>query len=332
MPITIEDISQQLGLSVSTVSKALNDYSDISEATKERVREEALTLGYTPSAAARNLRRQRTEKIGFSYGYPTAFIGEFASRLINGAVVAAEEGGYNLTLYPFQANRVEQLMQISRSREVDGWLLMGGEGWRRAAEWLRKERMPFVALNRRIDDPAVSYVMPDDIAAGVLITQHLLELGHQRIAFVARTVVENSEDRISGYRQALQQAGIAFDAQLVALTELMPGTAYQAVNRLLSLSHPPTAVIGLNDPVAMECMQAVQDRGLGVPDDVAIAGSDDIRETLSVTPPLTSLHPPLADVGRLATEALLAQIAEPGGAAVKIKLPVRLVVRQSTAG
>ncbi len=131
MPITIEDISRQLSLSVSTVSKALNDYSDVSDATKQRVRDAALTMGYTPSAAARNLRRQRTEKIGFSYGYPTKDVGEYASRLINGAVGAAEKEGYNLTLYPFRQDRLDQLVHIARAREVDGLLLMGGPGWRK---------------------------------------------------------------------------------------------------------------------------------------------------------------------------------------------------------
>ncbi len=332
MPIKIEDIARQLGLSVSTVSKALNDYSDVSEATKQRVREAALALGYTPSAAARSLRRQRTEKIGFSYGYPTTYIGEYASRLINGAVTAAEKEGYNLTLYPFTEDRFDQLMYIVRAREVDGLLLMRGVSWRRTVDWLKRERMPFVVLGRRVDDPAISFVTPDDFDSGALMTRHLLELGHQRIAFITRSALEFSEDRIAGYAQALERSNIPFDETLVVRTEMVPGTAYQAVNRLLSLPNPPTAVIGLNDPVAIECLQAVLDRGLRVPEDVAIAGSDDIRDSLAVTPALTTLHPPLAEIGHLAMDALLAQVADPGRPATQIKLPVELVVRQSTTG
>ncbi len=112
---------------------------------------------------------------------------------------------------------------------------------------------------------------------------------------------------------------------------LAPGTAYQAVNRLLSLPSPPTAVIGLNDPVAIECQHAVLDRGLRVPEDVAIAGSDNIRDSLAVNPPLTTLHPPLGEIGRLATEALLMQVAEPVRPATKIRLPAKLIIRRSTA-
>jgi len=251
MPITIEDISRQLGLSVSTVSKALNDYVDVSDSTKQRVRERALEMGYTPSAAARSLRRQRTEKIGFSYGYPTSYIGEYASRMINGAVAAAEKEGYNITIYPFIEDRLDQLIHIVRAREVDGLLLMGGPGWRTTIDRLRQERMPMVVLVRRIDDPSISYVTSDDVDAGALITRHLLELGHQRIAFVTRAVVENSVDRLTGYTQALEEANIEYDERLVARTELASGTAYQAVNRLLSMESPPTAVVSLNDPVAI---------------------------------------------------------------------------------
>jgi DNA-binding LacI/PurR family transcriptional regulator len=332
MPITIEDIAQYLGVSVSTISKALNNYDDVSQKTKHRVLLAAQELGYHPSAAARNLRRQRTEKIGFSYGYPVTYIGEYASRLINGAVAAAEKEGYNITLYPLTESRFDQLVQISRAREVDGLLLMGGKDWHSTVDWLKQERMPFVVLVRRVDDPAVSFVAPDDVDAGMAITCHMLELGHTRIAFVTRLGLDNSEDRVDGYAQALTQAGISYDEQLVVPTEIGPGTANQAVNRLLSLPNPPTAVIGLNDPVAIECQQAVLDRGLRVPDDVAIAGSDNIRDSLAVNPAITTLHPPLAEIGRLATEALLAQIADPGRTATQIKLPVKLVVRQSTQG
>jgi len=332
MPITIEDISRQLDLSVSTVSKALNDYSDVSDSTKQRVRDTALELGYTPSAAARSLRRQCTEKIGFSYGYSTNYIGEYASRLINGAVAATEKEGYNLTLYPYTEDRIDQLVRVARAREVDGLLLMGGVNWRIAIDRLKQERMPMVVLVRRIDDPSISYVTSDDVNSGVLITRHLLELGHERIAFVTRAVVENSKDRVAGYAQALDEASIDFDKELVARTELAPGTAYQAVIRLLSMANPPTAIISLSDPVAIECQQAVLDRGLRVPDDVAITGSDNIRDSLGATPPITTLHPPLAEIGRLATEALLAQVADPGRPATQIKLPVKLIARQSTIG
>jgi LacI family transcriptional regulator len=332
MPVTIDEISRHLGVSVSTVSKALNDYNDVSPTTKRRVLEAASDLGYHPSAAARNLRRQRTDKLGFSYGFPTAYIGEFASRLINGAVAAAEQKGYNITLYPFSGNRLEQLARISRAREVDGWLLMGGEHWEQTVSLFKQEGMPLVLLNRHVDDPDVSFVTSDVVQASTLITEHLLGLGHRRIALVTRAALETDVDRVAGYRHALAQAGVAYDDRLTEATAIAPGTAYRAMNRLLDLPEPPTAVIGTNDPVAIECLHAIKDRGLRVPQDVAVTGADNLRESLASDPPLTTLHPNLSEIGRLATEALLEQIVDPARPATRIKLPVRLIIRQSTAG
>lgn len=330
--MTIDEISRHLGVSVSTVSKALNDYSDVAPATKQRVLAAAADLGYHPTAAARNLRRQRTDKLGFSYGFPTAYIGEFASRLVNGCVAAAEQQGYNITLYPFSGNRLEQVTRITRAREVDGWLLMGGDYWEQTVRLFQREEMPFVLLNRRVDDPNVSFVTSDIVQASTLMTEHLLSLGHRRIALVTRAALETDIDRTAGYRHALAQAGFAYDDRLVKATAIAPGTAYRAMHRLLDLPEPPTAVIGTNDPVAIECLHAVKDRGLRVPQDVAVAGADNLRESLASDPPLTTLNPNLAEMGRLATETLLEQIADPSRPATQVKLPVTLIVRQSTAG
>ncbi|MCP4198933.1 MAG: LacI family transcriptional regulator [Proteobacteria bacterium] len=331
MPVTIQDISRHLGLSVSAVSKALNDYDDISEGTKQRVRDAAEELGYTPSAAARNLRRQRTDKIGFSYGFPTTYIGEFASRLINGAVVAAEKEGYNLTLYPLTESRFDQLLRISRSREVDGLLLMGGEDWEETIELLKRERVPFVVLNRRVDDPEISYVTSDDVDGYKQLTEHMLNLDHKRIAYVTRSGLRLNNDRLAGYHQALSSAGVPYDESLVVFTDMAPGTAYKAAKRLLSMPDPPTAFVTIHDAVAIECVQAATDRGLYVPDDVAVAGCDNIRESLTANPPLTTLHPPLAEIGRLATEALLARVVGPSARVTRLTLPSKLIIRRSTA-
>lgn len=332
MPVTIDEISRHLGVSVSTVSKALNDYSDVAPATKQRVLAAAADLGYHPTAAARNLRRQRTDKLGFSYGFPATYIGEFASRLINGCVAAAEQEGYNITLYPFSGNRLEQVARITRAREVDGWLLMGGEHWEQTVHLFQQEEIPFVILNRHVDNPDVSFVTSDIVQASTLMTEHLLSLGHRRIALVTRAALETDIDRTAGYRHALEQAGVAYDDHLAEATAIAPGTAYRAMNRLLALPEPPTAVIGTNDPVAIECLRAIKDRGLRVPHDVAVAGADNLRESLTSDPPLTTLHPNLSEIGRLATEILVEQIADPDRPASQLKLPVSLIVRQSTAG
>jgi LacI family transcriptional regulator len=334
MSVTIEDIAQHLGVAVSTVSKALNDYSDVSQKTKDRVLEAAGELGYHPSAAARNLRRGRTDKIGFSFSFPVSLISEYISRLITGAVTAAEQAGYNLILYPLLEDQIKQLTRICRAQEVDGLLLLGRPQMEQTTiAVLKQEAMPFVVVARRVENPEISYVTPDHLNGALAVTRHLIELGHKRIAFTTRPALGiTSRDRLASYKQALGEAGLPFDESLVVPTTTEPRSAYNAMNQLLDLPNPPTAVFAIHDLVALECLQAATDRGLRVPDDMAMAGFDNWRASLTTKPPLTTVHPPLSEIGRRATEILVTKVADPQQPPVRVTLPVELIVRQSTVG
>ncbi|RME99967.1 MAG: LacI family transcriptional regulator, partial [Chloroflexi bacterium] len=312
MSVTIDDIAQKLNLSVSTVSKALNDYADVAQETRERVLTAARELDYHPSAAARSLRRRRTDKIGFSFSFPVSLMSDYISRLITGAVTAAEQQGSNLILYPLLQDQIRQVTQICRAREVDGLLLLGRAHMEQTTiALLKKEDIPFVVVGRRVEDPTVSYVTPDHAAGALAVTRHLIELGHRRIAFTTRDVLGiTSRERLASYRQALTEAGIPIDENLIVPSSPEPGDDYRAMNTLLDLPNPPTAVFAIHDTVAMECLRAATDRGLRVPDDVAIAGFDNWRAGLTSHPPLTTIHPPLRDVGFRATEILLARVAD----------------------
>jgi DNA-binding LacI/PurR family transcriptional regulator len=334
MSVTIDDIAQQLNLSISTVSKALNNYSDVSQKTKDRVLATAHELDYHPRAAARNLRRRRTDKIGFSFSFPVSLMSDYISRLITGAVSAAERQASNLILYPLLVDQVKQLTQISRAREVDGLLLLGRAQMEQTTiALLTQEDIPFVVVGRRVENPEVSFVTPDHSAGALAITKHLIDLGHRRIAFTTRPELGiTSRDRLASYKQALAEAGIPFDETLVTATSTVAGRDYEAMSTLLDLPKPPTAVFAIHDMVAMECLRAATDRGLRVPEDIAIAGFDDWRASLTTIPPLTTIHPPLSDVGFKATEILLALVADRSLSPERVTLPVELIVRQSTAG
>ena len=332
MAITIQDIANRLNLAPSTVSKALNGYPHISDNTKNRVLEASQQLGYFPSAAARNLRRQRTDKIGFSFGFPVPTMSDYVSEIIVGAVIAAEKQGYNLTLYPSMDDQMKQLIQICRAREVDGLLLLGRPQMAETTlPLLMQEKIPFVVVGRRVEDPHVSFVKPDDPHGAYLVTQHLIALGHQRIAFTTRPSMGiTSRDRYAGYERALLDAGISPDPSLIIPTNFEPDSGYHAMNQLLDLPHPPTAVFAIHDLIAIECLRAAKERGLRIPQDIAIAGFDDWRASLSTQPPLTTVHPPLHEIGIKAMETLLVRIADPTLPAQQLILPVELVIRQST--
>ncbi len=334
MSVTIEDIARHLGIAVSTVSKALNDYSDVSQETKERVLAATRELDYHPSAAARNLRRRRTDKIGFSFSFPVSLMSDYISRLITGAVTATEQQGFNLILYPLMADQVKQLTQICRAREVDGLLLLGRAQMEQTTiALLQQENIPFVVVGRRVENPEVSFVTPDHSAGALAITHHLIELGHRRIAFTTRPELGIiSRDRLASYKRALSEAGIPFDESLVVSTTTEPHSGYNAINQLLDLPNPPTAIIAIHDLVALDGLQAVTDHGLRIPDDIAITGYDNWRVSLTTKPPLTTVHPPLSEIGRRATEILVTKIADPQQPPVRVTLPVELIVRQSTIG
>jgi DNA-binding LacI/PurR family transcriptional regulator len=281
----------------------------------------------------RDLRRRQTNRIGFSFGFTTTDIGEFASRLINGAVAAAEKADFNVILYPLAGDQLGKLTRICQRREVEGLLLMGGGHLLESIALLQERQIPFVVLNRKISQPNVSYVTVDHHQAVGVAVRHLIDHGHKRIAFIGQPILGGlHEDRLNGFRETMQQAGLAVDDSSCVAAGPNPGDGYRAMRELLAAPNRPTAVATIHDPFAIECLQAVVEAGLRVPDDVAIIGSDNLRETQATNPPLSTLHPALSKLGRLAMESLLNILDDQEAAPQRLSLPVKLLSRQSTVG
>jgi len=333
MPITIQDIAQQLGIAVSTVSKALNDYSDVSEAMRKRVQTAAREMGYHPSAAAQSLRRRKTKKIGLVLNYPIGFIGEYLSRVMIGVALAAEKEGYHVVLYTPIADPLDQLTRICRAREVDGLLLLWGDLTVENLKLMQTENIPFVVVARRVDEYEVPFVVGDNKGGALELTRHLLSLGYRRIGFTSWATERTTNlDRLAGYKQALAEAEIPYDDDLVVPITREPENRYAAMNKLLDLANPPTAVFAFHDYVAIQALQAATDRGLQVPEDVAIAGFDGMYSSLITSPPLTTVKHPVREIGQQAVEILLKHISDPNLPPQQATLPIELVPRKSTFG
>lgn len=332
MAITLEELAQHLSLSVSTVSKALNGYSDVGAATRSRIQQAALELGYHPNTAARNLRRQRTEKIGVVVNYPINIVDDYLAELIPGAALAAEQADYNLILYTSVAHHPERISKICRAREVDGLLLLWPPNLERTILMMEEEEMPYIVLPRRVPHAKVSYIAADHRASGHALTQHLLDLGHRRIGFTTYPEVhETNSDRFAGYCGALVEAGLAFDPSLVVEVnsqELAMGE--RILQSLLTVDHPPTAILCFNDPIAMHVLAAANARGLHVPHDLSITGHDGILNSAISVPALTTARQPIPEIGKQAVEALLAHITDSDLPPTQRMLPIQLVVRGST--
>lgn len=330
MSITIKELSRRLGISVSTVSKSLNDYPDVSPETRNRVLEMARELGYHPTRAARSLRRGRTDKIGLLVNNPLPFVGEYIAEIISGAALTAEQLGNNLVLYTRAVTHPDELKRICRGREVDGLMLIFAPSEEVVAV-LEQENMPFVVFGRRVEHPGVSFVAVDNRAGAFALTQHLIEQGHERIGFTTRPELGTvSKDRFTGYQEALADANIPFAEELVIETIIEPLSGYNAMNTFLDLADPPTAVFAFYDLMAVDALDAAQDRGVHIPDDVAIAGFDGLHSSLISKPRLTTVQQPLNQMGQRAMELLLSRIEDNSQPPITEIFPVELIIRQST--
>ncbi len=331
MSVTIEDISKKLKLSTSTVSKALNGYKDVSEKTRELVMGTAKELGYHPSAAARNLRRQRTDKIGFVFNNSLMYISDYFAEVIVGATAAAEAVGNNIVLYINEGDSPDSLIKLIRAKEVDGFVFVWNHVPDQIVDMLLDEKVPFVILGRRVSHPEASWIAPDNYSGATELMQHLLEAGHTRIGFTTRpSMGHTNQDRFDAYRDALVQAGIEIDEDLIVETKIEPFSGYHAAKKLLDLEDRPTAIFAFHDYVAIDAHQAIVERGLKIPDDVAIVGFDGLSVSAFTTPPITTVTQPLAEIGRESILMLLKRIANNNLPPIQKTLPVELEVRLSS--
>ena len=335
MPVTIKELSKTLGVSRSTISKALNDRPDVSPYTKARVLKTVHELGYQPSAAARNLRRQRTNKIGLVVNYPIYRVSDFLAELIPGLAAAAEDGEYNLILYTSMAGSAERIKSLCRSREVDGIVIAWPPRLSETvalSQLLTDEDMPHIFLPRRVPHSAVSFVAADHVQGARLLTRHLIQLGHRRIGFQRLPeVFETDYDRHAGYELALREAGIAYDPQLVISANTSDADyGERSLNTLMALAEPPTAILFFTDPVAIKALSLAKARGIRVPQDLSIAGYDGVLSSGVTEPGLTTVRQSTSAMGELAAQSLLKLIADGDSAPEQHVLPVDLIVRGST--
>lgn len=333
MAIKIGDISHHLNLSISTVSKALNGYPDVSEQTRQLVMKTARELGYEPSASARNLRRGRTDKLGLLINHSLTYIREYLAEVIAGVAYCAEQNGMNITLYTSTIHQPDGLLRICRSGEIDGALLLWANPQPETLQQLTDEKLPYIVFGRRVAYPQASFVAPDNYDGGYQLTRHLIENGHTRIGFMARTLHgPTHDDRFAGYCQALEEEGIPLDTSLVVDTVVEPDSGYRATQQLLALENRPTAIFAFYDLMAVDALRAVHEQGLSVPDDIAIVGFDGLQSSLITTPQITTVKQPLEQMGREAVRLLLERIEDPDRPLDRIIYPVEMFIRESSCG
>jgi LacI family transcriptional regulator len=334
---SIRDVAKRLNISITTVSRALDGYSDVAEETRQLVFKTTREMGYVPNRAARQLRRQRMDTIGFILpANVPQFADPFFSEFITG--LGDEATSHNLDLLVSTAAPDSDLERQSYERwvhgkKVDGLVLnrMRLHDWR--VQYLAKTDLPFVSLERSLDRSDHASVEVDSVSGFKLLMAYLTGKGHRRIAYIGGPKeLKIQVDRFIGYKKGLTAAGIAFDPKLVLEGDTTRGGGYQAAQQLFELQPPPTAITCINDLSAIGVLHAASERGLAVGRDMAVAGFDGIADAEHTSPPLTTLTQPLYEIARNLVKMLVTLIQNQPLGERRVQLQPELLVRKSTGG
>ena len=326
-------IAAELGVSVTTVSKVLNDQPDIGEATRARVLAKVEELGYRPNAVARSLSMRRTHTLGVII---PDLMHSFFVEIVAGIEAVTSAQGYGLLLCSSGENPGKERSELAmlRARQVDGIVLASAHvsGNTDILKELVAASCALVMIDRD-DHPRVAChrVVTDDAAVGRLATEHLAAHGRRRIAHIGGPPIVHARRREEGYRAALRAARLPVDPTLIIRAGFMEADGYRAMQQLLALRPSVDAVFAANDPTAIGAMKAIWAAGRRVPDDVAVVGAGDVAHGDLLRVPLTTVAWSKEELGRRAAELLLDQIEDhPDGPFRRVVIAPTLVVRESS--
>ena len=329
-PASIKDIARLADVSHSTVSRALHNHPLVNEETAERIRKIARQHGYRPSAAARSLVTQRSYTIGVVV---TSISDPFVAGVVTGIEEVASRHGFSVFLANSNADPEQEIrvVQSFDERRVDGIVVTSSRVGALYVPVLSRREVPIVLLNNQHPSEFAYSVVIDGTQGSLDAANYLIDLGHRRIAYLGDEFGRQSDtERLSGYREALTQAGLNFTRELIVHGDGKAEGAIRAMSQLLSLPERPTAVVCYNDMSALGAMHQIRTSGLRVPDDISITGFDDLHISQYLNPTLTTIRQPMPEMGRMAMETLVA-ILSGNVSQQNILVPGSLVVRASTA-
>jgi DNA-binding LacI/PurR family transcriptional regulator len=329
-PVSIKDIARSAKVSHSTVSRALNNSPRVKSDTVQRIRRIAEEFGYRGSAIARSLATQQTRTIGVVV---TTIADLFAAGVVAGIETVAGDHGYSVFLANSNADpeREIRVVRTFEERRVDGIIVTASRVGALHLPLLSRMKVPIVLLNNQHPSGFVHSVMIENATASYEATRHLVELGHRRIAYIGdRNGRQSDTERFGGYRHALDVGQIPFQPELVVYGNATPESGREAMVKLLQAPEPPTAVFCYDDMTALGAIREIHANGMRVPGDISVVGFDDLSIAEFTEPPLTTIRQPMAQMGRLAMEAVL-DLLGGSGSSHEIRVRGELIVRASTA-
>ncbi len=332
--VTSYDVARLAGVSRSTVSFVLNNVDmQISEETKQRVLAAATELGYAPDATAQALVSRRTRIIGLVLIRTPYHIDAdiFLTQVLDGLIQATQRHNMRLLLdLVEEASSEATYLELIQSKRIDGLVISGPRSDNTALRSLVQEGFPLVLMGQ-LPDPDFCYVDVDNHAAARTAVEHLVGLGHTRIACITNAPPSYTAaiQRLQGYRDVLEAHGIRYRDEMVRHGDFTLDSGYEQMGSLLDGPECPSAVFVASDVVAFGAMAAIRERGLRIPEDVAVVGFDDVPLARYASPPLTTAHLPAPDMGRQAGEMLIQLIQGGCPVARHLLLDTCLVVRES---
>jgi len=329
--VTIYDIAKKSGFSPTTVSKALNDYPDISAATKKKIRAIARELGYTPNSSARALATSKSWLIGILYNedlglgirHPlfSEIIEKFRERI--------EEAGYELIFIGKRiGERHNSVYEHCLYRGLDGVFIANTPDVEGLHDLINSS-IPCVS-SEPISD-SVSCVLSDNVEGAKKAVDYLFSLGHRKVAHISGPLsAHSSQERIAGYKMSVKTHECDYGEGIIKVADQFNfKSGYAAMQRLLDLPEPPTALFCASDLLACGAIAAIRERGLYVPEDISIIGFDDIEIAAYVVPSLTTVRQDRAMIGQTCAETLLKMLNGTNANSQRIRIPTRLIIRNS---
>ncbi|MGE1154589.1 LacI family DNA-binding transcriptional regulator [Pseudomonas kitaguniensis] len=325
--VTMDDVASRAGVSTSTVSHVLNGTRKVSPATVLAVQQAIAQLGYVPNTLARSLARSSTNTIGVAI---SSLSNHYFSETVHAIETECARHGFMMLFVDTHDDPAQELRVVTalHHRRVDGILLAPAAG-SIALAYLQANQIPGVLVDRMLDAPFDQVGVENTASTHALVT-HLIEHGHRRIGFIAgRAGLGTTDERVAGYRQALQAAGLAFDPQLLVNGGSNSQPARAATEQLLALSEPPTAIMAGNNMMTLGAMHALRDAHLDVPGHMALVGFDDFDWADFFVPRLTLIAQPVKQLGARAVQLLLQRMASPDAPVQRVRLAPSVQYRNS---
>ncbi|WP_342429744.1 LacI family DNA-binding transcriptional regulator [Neobacillus sp. FSL H8-0543] len=335
MAVTIKDVARLANVAPSTVSRVIADSTRISEETKQRVRKAMEELGYHPNLNARNLASQSTKSLGLVMpsSKDVGFQNPFFPTVLQGISEGAQEKNYALHLTTGKSDKeiLDAVIQMVQGQRVDGVILLNSKVDDRVISYLKERNFPFVLIGKPYKDiEEITHVDNDNLRAMKEVTEYLIGYGHQEIGFIGGSLeFMVTIDRLQGYKQALQNAGIEIKSEYIIHEEFLREGGQDAVREIMALDKPPTALVVADDFMALGVLNTLDELGIKVPDDLSIVSFNNLLLAEMSKPPLTSVDINIFDLGFQASKNLIVLVENKNEPTKRLIISHRLIERLS---